>query len=207
MLQFATTVFAALLGSLGAGAIGFFFALRQFRRQKSFDHRLDWHEKTVRQLIDASEKLRKVAVSAQIDELSDDLEQLFDEAISAMPNVTLLIEAEMYASRDSYRALKHAWRDQGELALANVQIQNTIAQHEDLDPGQALSSKIVDTVAKSLLHAASRLASDVRTTLDLEPLEKQSRLYDDDKLQSLDDRTNMTALERAKRIRAHTDIP
>lgn len=168
---------------------------------------VDWHEKTVRRLVEASEKLRKVAVAAQIDEQSDDLPRLFEEAIEAMPNVTLLIEAQMYATQNSYGALKHAWRDQSELALANVQIQNTIADHGDLDSGHQLSAKIVDTVAKSLLHTASRLASDVRTILNLDSLEQQSGLYDDDQLQALNGRRNMTALDRAKRIRAHTDIP
>jgi hypothetical protein len=207
MPQFVTNAIAALIGTLAAGAIGFFFAVRRFRHEKAFEHRLAWHENTVRKLTEASQTLRRAAVSMQVPELEDDLPRELDEALAAMPNVALLLEAEMYASRKSYKALKQAWHDQSELILANVQIHNTGAALENSDAADRISPKIIEAVAKSMLHAASRLASDVRETLRLGSLDEDGRLYDNDQVAALAGRTDITALDRAKRIRAHKDFP
>lgn len=207
MPQFITNALAALIGALFAGAIGFYFAVRRFRHEKAFERRLAWHEKTVRQLTEASENLRKVAAAMQIPELDDDRESLFESTLTAIPGVELLLEAEMFASRKSYEALKQAWRDQSELAVANVQIHNTSVALEDPESADRISPKIIEAVAKSMLHAASRLASDVRQSLRLGRLGDGGRLYDDDQVLALAARRDMTALERAKRIHAHKDFP
>lgn len=121
MSEFVINAVAVLIGALGAGAIGFFFAVRRFRHEKAFERRLAWHEKTVRQLTEASEALRRVAAGMQLPDLEEgDLSCQFEEALAVTPNVLLLLEAEMFASRRSYEALKQAWHDQSELVLANV---------------------------------------------------------------------------------------
>jgi len=58
------------------------------------------------------------------------------QELTALPNdVVFLPEAQMCASPDAYEALKHAWRDQAELALANAQILNTSVAGELLAAG------------------------------------------------------------------------
>jgi len=207
MAQFAINAVAALVGALTAGAIGFFFAVRRFRHEKAFEQRLAWHQKTVRQLIEAAEALRRAAVSMQVPDLEDDRDDSFEDALAAVPGVALLLEAEMYASRKSYQALREAWHDQAELAVANVQIHNTSDALGESDAAERVSPKIIEAVAKSMLHAASRLASDVRKTLRLGSLHEGARLYDDDQIAALASHTDRTALDRAKRIRAHKGFP
>lgn len=204
--QFLANAMAALVGALAAGAIGFFFAIRRFRHEKAFERRLEWHEETVRQLTESSERLRKIAICMQVPDLDDDLTKLFEEAIESMPNIELLmLQAEMYASRNSHKALAQARDDWGALTVANVQILNTIASREESDISNRLSPLIIDTVAKSMLHAASRLASDVRETLKLGQIDRRQGPYDDDQIDATGDRAGTTALERAKHIRAHKD--
>lgn len=205
LLQYLANASAALVGALTAGAIGFYFALRRFRHEKAFERRLEWHERTVQKLTETSERLRKVAVGMQVPQLSGDLDEEFEEALDALPNFQLLLlEATMYASRGSYRALATACDDWGALALSNVQILNTSKTHTELsDTADRLSPLIIDTLAKSMLHAASRLASDVRATLRLGRIGRAHGLYSDGELDNLND---PTALERARRIRSHKDF-
>jgi hypothetical protein len=207
MLEFVTNALAALIGALAAGVIGFVFAIRRFRHEKAFEHRLAWHQSTVRQLTVASTALQKVAMSLQVPELGDDLPGLFEKALSALPAEALILEAEMYASPKSYKALRLAWQDQRELALANVQIHNASLAHGRPDRADRISPKIFEAVAKSMRHAASRLASDVRETLKLGSLDLDERLYGDDQVAASSSRRSMTALDRAQRINEHKDLP
>jgi hypothetical protein len=105
--------------------------------------------------------------------------------LTGIPGVALLLEAEMFASRKSYEALKQAWRDQIELDVANVQIRITTAALEDTEAANRISPKIIEAVAKSMPHAASRLASDVRKSLRLGSLDESARLDDDDQARAL----------------------
>jgi hypothetical protein len=197
----------ALASALIAGVIGFFFGVRRFHYEKVFEHRIEWHQKVVRQLADASQALHVIAVSIKSPEMREDLSELFEKTLAAVPNVELLLEAEMYASRRSYMALKHAWKDWNALTAANVQIVRASQAYGQANAADHVTSRIMSDLAKSVLHAASRLAEDVRSTLRLGSLDSEGRLYNDEQVAALSRQTNIDALDRAKRIAAHKDLP
>lgn len=207
MQDFIVNAIAALTGALAAGVIGYFFAVRRFHHERVFERRLAWYEKSVCQLTEAGEALRKVAVSMQVPELHEDLQRDFKNALAAVPDARLLMEAGMYASPKSYQALKEAQRDQSELVTDLLQVQRAGASFGQPEMAERISPRIVMAAAKSMLHAASRLSSDVRQTLRLRDLNDVKRLYDDDSLAALGGRPDLTALERAKRIDGYKDLP
>ena len=208
MPEFLVNALAALLGALTAGAIGFFFAVRRFQHERIFERRLAWHETTVQRLTEASEALRRAAVTMQIPDLEEDSEDTFQRALGTVPSIAVLLsEAQMYASRKSFKALSHASTDWAELALASVQILNTGDALDESDAAKQISPKVVEAVAKSMRHAAHRLASDVRDVLKLGVLDDADTLYDDKQVKGLDRDGFLTALDRAKRIRNFPDAP
>lgn len=207
MEEFITTAIASLVGALAAGAIGYFFAVRRFRHERAFEGRLRWHEEAVLQLTESGEALRKAAVSMQVPELQTDVSRHFESALGSVPGNNLLMKAGMYARPKSYRALKEALRDQSELAVALIQVQRAGTSFGEPEMAERISPRILMAVARSMFHAAARLASDVRKTLGLKELKDGKELYDDKSLEDLIFCPDLTALDLAKRIDSFKDAP
>lgn len=207
MEDFITTAIASLVGALAAGAIGYFFAVRRFRHERAFERRLRWHEEAVVQLTEGGEALRKAALSMQVTELQTDVSQHFESALDSMSSNNILMKAGMYARPKSYRALKEAVRDQSELTVALIQLQRAGTSFGEPEMAERISPRILKVVAKSMLYAAARLASDVRKTLGLRELNDGRGLYDDKSLEDLISRPDLAALDRAKRIDSFRDPP
>jgi hypothetical protein len=96
----------------------------------------------------------------------------------ALPSIRLELEAEMYASKPSYEAIRESRRDLENLigpAMRHVLALDPEKEDKDAKK-QAL--QLLSIAAKALLHAASLLASDVRAMLGLGRVQRERRLYD-----------------------------
>lgn len=177
------TALAALAGTLTAGTIGLLFGLAQFRRERAFERRLEWHETAIKALLKASQTLRSVAMSMQIPQFKD----LLEESMKAVKDIPvgeeLELGAEMYARRATYNAIRQARADQRRIIISFVQLGNArktseLKQHDEADI-ERVSAHMLELTAKSMMHAASMLAQDVRTFLRLDSLKRDSLLYDE----------------------------
>lgn len=171
---------AAAVGTLVAGFIGVYFGIQRFRRERAFDRRLAWHEAAVISLTRAAERLFE-AIQCESD---PDLEPMRDSAwkaaYAAMPGIQLELEGEMYASRDSYEAIRQAREDQRTLISPVMKklIEAAAGQADVAAKQQSL--QMLEVAAKTLVHAASLLATDVRNMLGLNNVGREKRLYDSD---------------------------
>lgn len=162
-----------------AGAVGIYYALARFRREKAFERRLEWHEKAVSQLSSSASILHRLSVGLEAPELVEDREREWDVALKSFPGEKFELQAEMYASRSSFEAIRQAREDQKRVIVASAAI---LRSREPIQPEQdrdRLAARLIGIASKSMLHAASLLASDVRQFLGLESVNRETRLYDE----------------------------
>ena len=177
--QLVLNALAALVGTLLAGAAGIYYALARFRREKAFERRLEWHEKAVSQLSNSATILHKLSVGLEAPELVEDPEGKWDVAFKSFPGEEFELQAEMYASPSSFEAIREAREDQKRVIVASSAIfysKEPIRSEEEKD---RLAARLISIASKSMLHAASLLASDVRQFLGLERINRETRLYDE----------------------------
>jgi hypothetical protein len=172
--EFATTVLASAIGALAAGAVGFRYAMAKFQRERAYDRQLAWYERATAVLLSAARKLSWAigADNAQMSELVR--AKAWEEAIEELLGLRALeIEAEMYASPESYEALREAIDD----VLTVAETAPTIERAGKYKAGPPRGQLFVVSF-KLLYNAASRLAADVRVHLKLKPVDREPRLYD-----------------------------
>jgi len=163
----AATLLASGTGTLIAASLTFLFALARFRREKAFDRRLQWYETAVRKLIDASDLLGRV-VRAERNPLlpASFVQSEWESAVPILQQLPpLRAEAAMYASNEAYRVLQRAMADFAAVAAKIGAV--ALKRRED---GLDEVYELVEASSKMMLHAALRLADDVREILGLERL-------------------------------------
>jgi hypothetical protein len=172
--EFATSVLASAIGALAAGAVAFRYALAKFQRERAYDRQLGWYERATAVLLSAARKL-SWAIGADKAQMSEEVRaKAWEEAIEELLGLRALeIEAEMYASPESYEALREAIDDVLTVAETAPAIERSGQYSAVPARGQlfVLSFKL-------LYNAASRLAADVRAHLKLKPVDREPRLYD-----------------------------
>ena len=173
--DFATTVVASGVGAHAAGAIGFRYGIAKFQGERVFDKQLAWYEKATSSLLTAASKLNWAISTERAGMPAPDVDRAWAEAISNLLTIRQLeIEAEMYASPESYDALSDALGEILTVAETAPVIRRSPAASV---PVQA---ELFVIVVKLLYHAASRLANDVRSHLKLPEVSREIRLYDRD---------------------------
>lgn len=183
-----TTALASAAGTAFAAAVGFRYALAKFRRERSFERRLAWHEGAVRDLVDAAGKLIKALNTVRKPELaSRSLEAWQAVGDSFGRLLGLQTEAELYASNAGYEAIVRITEDVRMLSNVAERVSRMKASGEKPVATGRDAFAVYDTIVTLLLHGASRLAKDVRKELELEELERETRIYDDEFLEHLAD--------------------
>ena len=172
--QFLLTLVASAVGAFVAAWLSLRFAIPRLRSERAFDRRLLWYEKATSLLITAGNRVNWALAAEVSGRPASALQHTWTEAHQALIDLRgLEIEAELYASNAAYEATRTAVQDVsalGHIAFATNNLPNS-AEHV---------RKVYEILGKLLFHAASRLAGDVRNHLDLEPLAREWRLYDEE---------------------------
>lgn len=191
LVQLAATAGASAIGAAATAAIGYRYAVARFRKERAFDRRLAWHETAVRDLVDGAGKVFRAVNSARNVQLAAERETAWRGAGEALSRLlSLETEAELYASNEAYHTIAAAAEDIRATAKAAEYVaQLEVAPTEDggAKREQGRSLRMYEIAAKLMLHAASRLAKDVRRSLDLDELSRDWRLYDDELTEHLAD--------------------
>ena len=176
-VQVVVTVAASAFGAALTAAIGLRYAIARFRKERAIDRRLTWHESTVRELVDASGKIIRALNASRSPHLRADQESAWRNAGEALGRLlNLETEAEMFASNVAYHALSEAAED----IRVTSKLAQRIAEQGSAGKEAQRSLQMYEITSKLLLHAASRLARDVREELQLDELSRDWRLYDDE---------------------------
>ena len=182
------TALASALGTATAGAIGFRYAIAKFRRERSFEWRLTWHEAAVRELVDAAGRLIRALNTVRKPELAPRRAEAWGAVGDSFSKLLgLQTEAELYASNAGYEAIVSITEDVRALSTAAERIARLRATDEAFASQGRDEFAVYDTIVTLLLHGASRLAKDVRRELELEELDRENRIYDDDFVAHLED--------------------
>jgi hypothetical protein len=185
LTSLALTSLASAIGAAFAAAVGFRYGVAKFRRERAFDRRLAWYEGAIRDLVDASGKVIRAVNTVRRPALAAKSQQAWEALGEALGRLLpLQAEAEVYASNAAYQAIAQATEDVRVLSLAAETYGARAAGDVKNEPPDL---KVYDTIATMLLHAASRLATDVRGELGLDPLDRELRLYDDEFIEQLED--------------------
>jgi len=111
--------------------------------------------------------------------LVSEREAAWRDAADALERLlSLEIEAELFASNDAYQAIATAAQDIRDTAKAAEFAVRSEAVGFGDDKASAQRLQMYELAAKLMLHAASRLAKDVRVSLELDELSRDWRLYD-----------------------------
>jgi hypothetical protein len=177
LAQAAVTALASAVGALAAAAFGYRYALAKHQRERTFDKQLAWYEKATAALIDAANRLNW-AMAAEVAAVSiPDQQRAWSEALSSLVSLRgLEAESEMYATPESHTALSEAVADVTGLARAIWVIGSRGGSRSGAQPVR----RLYEICFKLLYHAASRLATDVRTHLALPEIAREWRLYDEE---------------------------
>ena len=182
------TALASAAGTAFAAAVGFRYALARFRRERSFERRLAWHEGAVRELVDAAGKLIKALNTERRPELAPRSMEAWQAVGDSFGRLLgLQTEAELYASNAGYEAIVRITEDVRMLSNVAERVSRMKANGEKSPAPARDEFALYDTIVTLLLHGASRLAKDVRTELELGELERENRVYDDEFLEHLED--------------------
>lgn len=182
------TALASAAGTAFAAAVGFRYALAKFRRERSFERRLAWHEASVRELVDAAGKLIKALNTVRKPELASRSTEAWQAVGDSFGRLLgLQTEAELYASNAGYEAIVRITEDVRMLSNVAERVSRFTANGGTLPTSARDEFALYDTIVALLLHGASRLAKDVRTELELGELERENRIYDDEFLEHLED--------------------
>ena len=106
----------------------------------------------------------------------------------------LEVSAEMYASDGAYQAVSEAMTDVTSIAKSAF----VASQIPELGVDR---NRLLEICRKMLYHASSRLATDVRDHLELEPVSREWRLYDQE---IRDLRAELAEIE--KKVQPHAEI-
>jgi hypothetical protein len=183
--DFAATSAASAIGTIAAGAIGLRYAIAKYRKERSYERRLEWHERAIRDLVETANALIRALNSTRKPELRANQDSNWATVGERFGKLLPLeTEAELYASNAAYQAIRQITED--------VRMLSTAAEHVSRIQATATTSKadplaVYDIIVRLLLHGASRLATDVRKELDLETLKRENRLYDDEFVEHLAD--------------------
>ena len=170
--QFVATVVASAVGSLGAAAFGYRYALARFRRERRFDRQLEWYERATKAFIDAANRISWAIASEEIGLPPDEQRKCWvaaHESLLALQG--LEPEAALYALPNGYEAVADAVADVG--AISRLFLVANLISRDELRRVQELCGKV-------LRHASARLADDMREHLELAPLDRPVGLYDRD---------------------------
>jgi hypothetical protein len=146
------------LATLIASFSGAWLALGRFRRERAFDRRLDWYERTIRLFHDLSTKLsllRGNTIPSKSAELNRELAELIVQLPSAVA------EAKIYSTKKSYD-LMVATSNLLDRFAADFQAQASAG----LTPKQ-IAERICDEVGPLFDSAGSALADEARQHLGL----------------------------------------
>jgi hypothetical protein len=182
LAQLLATGAASAIGAAAAGAIGFRYAVARFRKERAFDRRLTWYETAVRDLVDGSGKIIRAVNTVRRPHLASGREAAWRDAGDALGRLlSLEAEAELYATDDAYYAISRAAEDIRAVSKAAERLASSGPQPASATPSDeqlAKSLQMYDIVSKLMLHAASRLARDVRQHLELDDITRDWRAYD-----------------------------
>ncbi|MDP9179191.1 MAG: hypothetical protein M3O61_16060, partial [Gemmatimonadota bacterium] len=191
LAQLAATAVASAIGAAATAAIGYRYAMARFRKERAFDRRLAWHETAVRDLVDGAGKLFRAVNSTRNPHSAVERDAAWRSAGDALGRLlSLETGAELYASNEAYHAIATAAQDIRATAKAAEHVARHEATSGEAEVGQrelGRSLHMYEIAAKLMLHAASRLAKDVRTSLELDELSRDWRLYDDELTEHLAD--------------------
>lgn len=170
--EFLATAAAAAVGAFVAAYLGFRYAMTRLKKERAFDRRLEWYENTCRLLTDVAGKLNWAAGADLVGGAPEERARAWAEENAGLASLRgIEVSAEMYASDGAYQALAEAMNDVTSTARS-VWIASRVANTR-VDEG-----RLYEICRKLLYHAASRLATDIRDHLDLEPVSSEWRLYD-----------------------------
>jgi hypothetical protein len=180
VLQLALTAGASLLGTLAAAIISFRFAMVRLKRERAFERRLSWHESAIKSLTEFNRALLGAVHAERHEHPSEDERiELWTKVATLAATTDLQLEAEMYASPPAYLAICKASEDRRAMLTLGLDF---VMSDDPAKRDQGL--KLMEIAAKAVLHAASRLASDVREQLALKRIKREPRLYDEKQLKA-----------------------
>lgn len=164
------TVLASGLGAFIAASLGFRYAMSRFRRERAFDRRLEWYERTVQRLTHVHTALTFAQASDAVPISAEDRDAAWAEAWQAVLSLRGLdVESELFATPRSYEALREALAD---IATASQ------AALKHGQPGTGPNKQFLVVTGKLIRHATATLAADVRQHLELEPIMREWTIYD-----------------------------
>lgn len=150
-----------LVGSLIGAWLGGAITLGRFKKERGFDRRLEWYERTFRELNSLGWRLSVVVYLYERDR-PDDAGEHFTASFEELTKFSLtLSEAELYATREgalAVRKLVDTINEQGPLVHA--------ARTQGVDVKEASARSLADLIDT----AAAVLARDARRVLVLETL-------------------------------------
>lgn len=188
------TALASAVGAFVAAYFGFRYAMTRLKKERAFDRRLQWYEETCKLLTDVANKLNWAAAADLAQVSKEQKSRAWSEAQQGLASLRgVEVSAEMYASDAAYQAVSEAMTDVTTVAKTAF----IASQVPDVE---VRGDRLFEICRKLLYHAASRLATDVRAHLDLEPVSREWRLYDQE-FREL--RTELAEIE--EKVRPHTE--
>jgi hypothetical protein len=160
------TVALSTIGALVGSAAGSTLAIRQFKKQKAFERRVEWYEEAVRALYTLKSKIEVWLHHDQTGNAAGEEEARNDILAFLIPLSVTLSSRTLYAKRASREAI----------AIATTAINalgSGVAQHAGPDRSSARRSAAIK-VFMTLDSAAAVLANELRAEMGWEVIEPPS---------------------------------